>query len=372
MLTVLKNQTMTTKTYLYVIMMVLLSACTGGKQNSFSSTDEKGDTIAFKYAKNIVIVDLGDKKKVVLKDPWNEGKELNSYVIGEPMKRMLISTSVHCALYEELGCADNIAGVCDPNYIYLPFIQDGLKSGKVKDCGSSMQPDVEKVVDLQPDAIFVSPYQGSNGYGKIAELGIPIIEVADYMEVSPLGRAEWMIFYGMLVGKEKEARELFAEVEKQYLEQKESAHGENVKSCPTVMMDKMVQATWYVPGGESTIGQLLKDANSKYVFADDKSSGSLEKSYEQVLDAAINADVWLMRCASEGGGEYNKETLLKENEKYSQFKAFKSGEIYGCDTNTSKFFEETPFHPERLLKDFVSILHPEVLKAECKYFFRLK
>lgn len=372
--------------YLYIIMCVLLSACTGGKQNSVNGNGT-GDTLQMKYAKNICIVKHDSYTEVVLADPWNEGKELVRYLLSDdpesvdakakegctivktPLKKMLVSTSVHSNLYDEMGKRAAIAGVCDANYINLDFIKNGLKDGGIKDCGSSMQPNLESVINLSPDAIMLSPYLGSS-YGKVAEIGLPIIELSDYMETSPLGRAEWMIFFGMLVGEEQKAMTMFKNVEKAYNGYKSfAAEGEPQKS---VMMDKMVQATWYVPGGDSTIGQMLRDANCNYTYADTKQSGGVEQSFEQVMDKCADADIWLFRYNDGDNADFKLSSLLKDNAKYEAFNAFKKGNVYACQPYETKFFELTPFHPELLLRDFVILLHPdsELAKNEMPRFFK--
>lgn len=373
-------------------MCVLLSACTGGKQNSFTQTGD-GDTLKLKYAKNITIVRHDGYTEAVLADPWNEGQTLVRYVliaadadakansdrdfgdavvVKTPLKKALVSTSVHCSLLNDLGKREAIAGVCDVNYINLDFVKQGVENQKIADCGSSMEPNLEKVIDLSPDAIMLSPFQGSN-YGKIADIGVPIIELADYMETSPLGRAEWMLFYGMLVGEEEKAAKMFAEVEETYCKYKEIAARQTDKK--SVLMDKMVQATWFVPGGESTIGQMLRDANCVYAYADTKQSGSIEQSFEQILQKCADADIWLVRYNKEGNANYNLASLAKENEKYMVFKAFKDGNVYGCETIDSHFFEDTPFHPDRLLQDFVLLFHQGAVQANGdtpRYFKKLQ
>ncbi len=377
---------MTINKYIIIIMCFLLSACTGGKQNSVLGSAE-GDTLTMKYAKNLCIVKHDGYTEVVLADPWNEGKVLAKYVLTDapdsldakakeggvvvktPLKKLLVSTSVHSNLYDEMGKRTAIAGVCDANYINLDFVKQGLKDGKIADCGSSMQPDLERVIALSPDAIMLSPYQGSS-YGKVAEIGVPIIELADYMETSPLGRAEWMIFFGMLIGEEQKAMDMFEEVERSYNEYKSYAADEKLQK--SVMMDKMVQATWYVPGGESTIGQMLHDANSNYVYADAKQSGGVEQSFEQVLAKGADADIWLFRYNDGDNADFKLSSLLKDNAKYGVFNAYKKGNVYGCQPYETQFFELTPFHPELLLRDFVIILHPEseLAKNEMPRFFR--
>lgn len=109
-----------------------------------------------------------------------------------------------------------------------------------------MNPDIEKVIDMHPDGILLSPYENSGGYGRIEKLNIPILECADYMETSALGRAEWVRFYGLLFGKEAEADSLFAGVEEAYLSLRNQV--KDITPKPTVITELKTGGTWYVPG----------------------------------------------------------------------------------------------------------------------------
>ena len=133
------------------------------------------------------------------------------------------------------------------------------------------------------------------------------------------------------------------------------------------MVDKVTGSVWYVPGGKSTIGQMIRDANAQYAWADDEHSGSISLPFETVLERAGDADVWLFRYS--GDHDITYDELLSEHHGYNQFKAFKNQTAYGCDVERSLFYEESPFHPERLLGDFIHILHPELdTMTSMRYF----
>ena len=141
-------------------------------------------------------------------------------LVRTPLSKAVVYSSVHCGLLDQIGALESIGGVCDLKYIKLPEVQDGCRTGSIADVGNGMNPDMEKIIDLHPDAIMLSPFENSGGYGRVEKLDIPIIECADYMETSALGRAEWMRFYGLLFGEAQKADSLFAEVEKNYNELK--------------------------------------------------------------------------------------------------------------------------------------------------------
>jgi iron complex transport system substrate-binding protein len=196
------------------------------------------------------------------------------------------------------------------------------------------------------------------------------------MESSALGRAEWMKFYGMLFGKEKEADSLFAAVEKNYmsLRDKVSSFKSQVagkhRPSPKILMDKQTGSVWYVPGGRSTIGRLIADAGADYPWQGDDHSGSLPLSFESVLEKGGPCDIWLFRYNSPHA--ITAKELLSEKPAYSQFKAFQKGEIYGCNTATSTFYEDTPFRPDLLLRDFITICFPELGLGESTYFVKIQ
>jgi iron complex transport system substrate-binding protein len=394
-----------------VILLTLLFSCTGGRG---PSVQEAGDTVSLKYATQLSIVRHKDYTEVVVKNPWKEGKILHSYllvpdsidpqdishsslstVVRTPLRRSVMFTTVHCAMLMSFGCEQSIAGVADLKYIKIPWIHEQVKAGRITDVGEGMSPVVEKIIDQRPDALFLSPFENSGGYGRLEEIGIPIIECAEYMEPSPLARAEWLRFYGMLFGCEARADSLFAVVDSSYCALRDRWYGgtgarghENTSvavgnlapphhrttvptKTPSVLLDKVTGSVWYVPGGRSTIGQMIQDAGGNYPWADDDHSGSVSLPFEAVLEKAGEADVWLFRYSSDH--DITPDELLSEHHGYDQFKAFRSGEIYGCDVERSLFYEESPFRPDWLLGDYIHILHPDIPNLPpLRYYRKLK
>ena len=424
---------------------LLMAACQGGK--TAAADAEAGDTLEMKYAKLLTIVKHGDGEETsdaaegidyqyaeaIVANPWKAGTLLHRYILipkGEegdetvarlalqrtsgvgcttdtlrtPVERSAVFIAPHCQLMYELGCQQAIRGVCDLNYINIPDVKKRAASSgnassgnasaqnSIVDCGSSMAPDIERIIALKPEAILVSPFENSGGYGKLDKLHIPIIEAADYMESSPLGRAEWMKFYGMLFGKDKNisttaagkaseaaageasttaagkaseatlpascelrADSLFAQIEKEYLKLKAEA-GKLPKGL-SILTERKTGNVWYVPGGQSTIGILLKDANARYIFPDDKHSGSLPMSPEQILAKGSQVDVWAFKYF--GGAPLSQVQLLQEYDGYKALAAFSRGNIYQVDTSTVPYFELTSFHPELLLREFIILAHGE-------------
>ena len=216
---------------------------------------------------------------------------------------------------------------------------------------------MERIIELQPEALLLSPFENSGGYGTVGRLEVPIVECADYMETSALGRAEWMRFYGRLYGCASRADSLFAAVEHDYLMWKHRAQG--CSERPTVFTDLPAgSSAWYVPGGNSTIGGMYADAGARYLFADNTNSGSVPLSFETVYAEAKDADFWLIRYHAPVDRTY--ASLAMEHQAYIHFSAYRTRRMYGRNTANSTFYEEIPFHPERLLAEFAYIFHPEL------------
>ena len=394
---------------------LLMAACQGGK--TAADDADAGDTLEMKYAKLLTIVKHGDGEETsdaaegidyqyaeaLVANPWKAGTMLHRYILipkGEegdktvamlakrrstgarcttdtvrtPVERSAVFIAPHCQLMYELGCQQAIRGICDLDYINIPDVKkraalSGNTSAQntIVNCGSSMAPDIERIIALKPEAILLSPFENSGGYGKLDKLHIPIIEAADYMESSPLGRAEWMKFYGMLFGNEEgksngisgscepKADSLFAKIEKEYLSLKAQAAG--YTKGLSILTERKTGNVWYVPGGQSTIGILLKDANARYIFEDDQHSGSLAMSPEQILAKGKQVDIWAFKYF--GGAPLSQAQLLQEYDGYKALAAFNRGNIYQVDTSTVPYFELTSFHPELLLREFIILAHGE-------------
>ena len=227
-----------------------------------------------------------------------------------------------------------------------------------------MSPDIERIIDLKADAILLSPFENSGGYGRLEEIGIPIIECADYMETSALGRAEWMKFYGLLYGCEQKADSLFAEVEKAYHQLMKQAKQSTIHR--SIVTERMTGSTWYIAGGKSSVGRLIADAKGIYAWASDTHSGSLALPFEAVLDKAGDADVWIFNDSGTTPMTYQR--LSAEFHGYTSMKAFQRKQVYVVNSMTVPYFEQVSFRPDWLLRDYTILLHPDLKLGNLKYF----
>lgn len=365
-----------------LFLSLLLFSCGGGKQGSEAGTVALLDSI--RYATGFTVAAHEGYSIAEVVDPWDQTKVLQRYILIRreaslpsnlpqgtivriPVQNVVVYSSVHVAMIDLLGQLDKVVGVCEPRYMNTPGIQERVKSGEIADLGEATAPNVEKMIDINAEVIFASPFQNM-GYGTVEKLGIPIVEGADYMETSPLGRTEWLRFYGLLFDRSEVADSLFSVTESSYMETKKLA--EAVKEKPTVLAEKRYGATWFLPAGESYMAQLYADAGADYIFKDKPGAGNLNMSFETVLENAIHANFWLIKYHEVGRFSYSD--LRNEYTPYENFDAFKNRNIYAANTAEVPYYEETPIHPDYLLKDLVKIFHPDVLPAyELRYFHKL-
>lgn len=361
-----------TKYILTALLPAVLLSVPLSCRNRAAADDGAADTVRLSYASLLHICRSDSFVVCDVENPWKRGEALRRYVLvgrdkplphtlpdgtllRTPLDRAVAFSSVHGSLLCELGARASLCGVCDVPYIINKDLLDDVGSGRLADMGAAHQPDVERLIAARPDALLVSPFAGV-GYGALERLGIPLVECADYMETSPLGRAEWIRFFGMLFGKEDVAENIFGKVEREYLQLADRAGKYSAR--PTLLVDNVQSGTWYVPCGQSTMGVMFRDAGANYVFSYLEGSGSQTLSPETVLRRGRDADLWLIKYGAAQDISY--ESLAAAYPLYRELKAWKRRSTFGCNVSKTPFFEETPFHPERLLRDIASIVYHNI------------
>jgi len=369
------------------IASLLFAAC---QQKAGKSALWEGTPLEMAYSDLLHISQQDAITKIIIDNPWDSTAILQQYVlvpktteltdslrkrlpkgkiVRTPLTRSVVLSSVHAGLFIELHSLSAIAGVCDSQYMLNGQVQANLKEGKIVDLGSSITPNIERMVEVKPDGILASPFENSGGHGRIEQLGTPIIECADYMETSPLGRAEWIRFYGLLLGQEQLADSLFAVTRTRYNALKQRA--QTAPNRPTVFSGLKSSSAWYIAGGKSVTSGFFKDASADYIWKDNSSYGSIPMSFERVFEEAKNVDIWLFKYNSAHDMSYH--SLKEEYTPYTGFAAYKRHRVYGCNTGKVKYYDETPFHPDLFLEDIIRIFHPELkLEGENRYYFPLK
>lgn len=288
-------------------------------------------------------------------------------VVQAPLRRSVVFSAVHTSAIDEIGAIDAVCAVADGSYFQASdTVSALLASGRIADIGSSLSPMTEKIVDADPDAIILSPYEDAD-HSAMRALGIPVIQMADYLEATPLGRASWLRLIGALYGRAARADSICRAVDRAYNDI--CTRVSSAASRPRVITEISMSGIWYVPAGQSYMARMLSDAGAEYPWADTDGTGSLPLDEAAVIDRAADASIWLIKHFS----SLDSAAIIAAMPHARAFKAFPGG-IYFCDTAVKPYYNSVAFHPERVLADLAAIFHPDLFDTDSlpRYFEPLK
>ena len=357
---------------LWLLVLVVLAACAPKTQE----TNEKaqGDNL-MRHARNISVYekDYGYRMEVIC--PWDTTLSLGSFaivkdttkvvdkdvkgVIKSPVRSVISFSATQWSVFMRLGEIDRVKGILEGRFVTDSTMRSLLAQQKVYDIGTEAAADIERMIQLKPDALLYSPYFDGN-QGGLNVTGAVLFPFADYMENTPLGRAEWIRIIGMLSGCEDKADAWFDDIEARYSAL--SGLCAEVESRPTVFSDLAFNGQWYVAGGRSYIAQLFADAGADYIWKDNPSTASVPMDAESILAKAQHADYW--RVINSNPFPMTYASLGKESPVYPLFDAFKNHQIIVCDILSTGYFEQSQCEPDLLLADFIYFFHPELLTGE--------
>ncbi len=324
------------------------------------------------YATGFSVSYDGDIKLVQVSDPWDSKKPGSCFIVGPedtpdkfktsdadficyPVKNWSAFSSTQIVFAEKLGVLETLKSVAEPQYISNNEVQERLKAGKIRDVGLADAADLEVLLDAEPQFVFVSPFK-DNRYGMIEEAGLTLINDAGYLEPSPLGRAEWFVFFSTFFNKEDTAIDLFKNIERRYISVKQEV--DKTSKSPSVLTGTMFNGVWHIPAGDSYMAGLLDDAGAAYAYEDKPGTGSLSLDFETVFNDFRDCDYWVLTINHPG--RFTKDDLVKKDERYSDFEAFKKNNVLFSNTGKSLFFERGIIEPDVILKDLAACFHPDL------------
>jgi iron complex transport system substrate-binding protein len=276
--------------------------------------------------------------------------------IEVPVTRTICMTSLQLSNFTILDAHDVVKGLTGTKNLFNPDILERTKDGRIVKIGMEGNFDTEMVLAANPQVIFISPSK-RGGYEAIKETGITLVPHLGYQELDPLGQAEWIKFVGMLIGKEREASEIFAGIEQRYQTLKEAAAKATVR--PTVFSGEMHYGTWHAVGGKNYLAQIFRDAGADYVINDEETSGE-NLEFEKMYALAAKADYW--RILNSYPGDFSYDALKASEPRNELFKAYQEKKVIYCNMKQTPYYEISPVKPDVLLKDFVAIFHPELVE----------
>lgn len=291
-------------------------------------------------------------------------------VIVTPVRQFVVQSSVHVALANFVGVADRITGLGNFQYINSPVVRARIKAGKVKEIGIDSRINNELVISMHPAVLIAmtNPDAAFGQYKSLRDAGVPVLPDAEWLETTPLGRAEWVKLIGALVDREDLVAAKFDSVARAY--DQLAAIGSAAKDKPTVIVNMPFKGTWYMPAGGNYQTQFLRDAGATYPWVDTKGTNSLGLTFEAVAPVALKADFWLNQ-----GYVDSKNDLLAKDPRYSGFHAFQTDALYNFnkrtnDLGSNDYWESGIVSPHLILADLIRILHPGLLPQDTLYYYK--
>jgi iron complex transport system substrate-binding protein len=345
------------------------------------------EKVELSYAEGFSIARGAGFWEIEVTQPWTGSEETFRYLVLEenqefpvgnfdaviqlPITKVVLTSTTQIPHLDLLGMSEKLIGFPQPDLISSEITRVLIDAGKVQDLGAGPAANPELIVELAPDWIMISTLGEDLRYldfFKTAE--VPAIINGEYVEQHPLGRAEWIKFTGILLGKYEESKVVFEQVEQDYLDAVSLGASISQTQKPSVLSGVMYQDIWYAPGSESWGAQILQNAGGNYVFEDQSGTGSLQLNYEFVLEQAMDADFWI------GSADFASLVKMGELEpRYQAIKAYQSGNVFTYTqkkgaTGGLEYFELGYMRPDLILKDLMKILHPDLLPDYELYFYK--
>jgi iron complex transport system substrate-binding protein len=348
------------------------------KKNENSKLSKSIDSKNYiEYATSLKLYKHVGYSIIKVSNPWPEANKDYTYILKErngiipdslkkyisiqvPIQSIVVTSTTNIPFLEMLGVEKLLKGFPNTNYISSKKTRQLIDKGLVKDVGQNEKLNVEQLIDLNPNLIVTFGLDNNNPtIDNLEKSGLKVMIQADWMEQTPLGKAEWIKVYGALFGKEKEAKLLFENIVKNYTDALELVATQ--KANASVLYGSIYQDNWYVARGNSWVAKFIKDAKANYLWSDVTGTGSLSLSFENILEKGKKADFWIATGAAKTLAEFEKS-----NVHYTQFDALKSKNIYTFEgkvgpTGGTIYYELAPSRPDLILKDYIKIFHPELL-----------
>jgi len=369
-----------------IFVLFLFISFAGCKKNDAAANHEKHVSAnEIQYAKGLSIYKYNGYTVVKVSNPWPKANKDYIYILQQkgavipdslkqntiiqvPVKNIIVTSTTHIPSLEMLSVENTLTGFPNLDFISSEKVRNRIDQKKIREVGVGQNLNTEVIIDLQPDVIVGYGIDNNNpSLDNLQKSGLKVILNGDWNEQSPLGKAEWIKFFGALYGLESKADSIFSNIEKDYKSTLEIAKKATTK--PTVLSGAMFENQWYLPQGESWGSVMIAQGGGNYLWGKTKGSGSLSLPFERVFEKAEKADFWI------GPGQFvSLKEMAESNPHYSKFTAFKNKNVYSYSTKKGKtggliYFELAPNRPDLVLKDIVKILHPELLPQHELFFF---
>ena len=358
-------------TYLLFFSIVLL-ACSKSKEHAPTS--------------QFTIVKHDNYSVLRVNEAWKDCPHRFTYILGRDsslvadslQKYPFIKTPIQSGIYlssttiafaEELNALETIKGIDDKNLLINDSLQKECINKNIIEVGGLEKLNIEQVLALKPDAIFTYAVRENKSLSKLNEAGIPVVYVTEFLAKDPLSRAEWIKFMACFYEKETLAHQIFEQITADY---NELVHKEKPHDSTTILVSRAFGENWFVPGGNSYIATMIKQAGGKYAYQNIDDHGSVPRSFENVLTEASQSDIWLCNSLN----WHQLSDISDDNELYTGLDAFKRKMVFNNNKRQkpnggNDYYSSAVVHPEILLKDYITLLTQPSSDSSLTYFKKL-
>ena len=293
-----------------------------------------------------------------------------SQVIPIPIQRLIGTSSVQIALTDFADAPDALVGLANLKYVSSQRISKNIKAGKIQEIGEEGTLNTERIISIKPDLLMGTGNPGGaiGKYQTLLDAGIPVLLTTEWLENTPLGRAEWVKVLAALLNKEELVNKKFNKIEIEYNRLAEIGHKAKLK--PSIIVGMPFKGSWFVPDGTSFMAKFFKDAGASYQWANVKGTGSMGLSFEAVVPVALKADFWI-----NSGTANSKNDIISQDNRYAYFKPYKNNTIYNFnkrvnDLGSNDYWESGVVNPQLVLADLVKILHPDLMPQHTLVYYK--
>lgn len=368
------------------LLTVLFAAC-GHKTSDITDFDTEVYTPQYASGFNIKGAEGKQSTLLTVTNPWQgadsvttrlfiarDGEEapegFTGQVLGGDAHRIVAMSSTHIAMLDAIGAAGRVVGVSGIDYISNPKIQ--ARRDSIGDIGTEANADYELLLSLNPDIVLLYGVNGaSNMEGKLRELGIPYMYVGDYLEQSPLGKAEWLVALAEITGQRDKGEQTFAGIPARYNALKKLV-AEAGEKAPAVMVNTPYNDTWFMPSADNYSVQLIRDAGGDYIYNKNSGNSSTAIDMEEAYMLASKADVWV-----NPGMARSLADVREMAPKVADTPVFAAGKVFNNNLRSTAaggndYYESGIVNPDLVLRDLIKIFHPGLVKEDFVYYQQLK
>jgi iron complex transport system substrate-binding protein len=351
---------------------------------------ESAKEVKVNYAQGFRLFKDKNLSYLIVLDPWQQARNINFYyVIGHPdefpenlnpaiqkialpLNKIACMSTTHIGFLQALQATDKLIAFSGTKYVYTDTVRNRIENGQIQEIGYEQSLNFEKIISLNPDLLInygISAEVSALSI-KLNRLGINSLISAEYLEVHPLGKAEWIKVFGLIMQKQDLSDALFREMENEYQQLRKLT--QSIKDKPVVMIGMPWKDVWYLTGTNSYLPNFIQDAGGIYFNGKHANREPLALNIESVYEIGHDADCWI-----NSGTAFTLEQIKNADSRLADFKSFKTGKVYNNNARLNKnggydYFETGTVEPHKILRELIQLFHPELIKnEELRYYQQL-